>query len=120
MIFPSAVAALESWKGTDFEEVLGDLVKILQDILELRRERMMLSAHVPPELAKEILESSPWPEAMERRVCRYISNLLAKLANQAELPVAYKDEIFGGVALLMILHHEIRLERRMEIRLRSL
>lgn len=107
-----ADAALDVWSGTDLEPVLEELSEVLQDLIAMKRERQMMLAGVDPEVLKKFLQECEWPERLEKLFCKSIGRLCAKLLNSANVPIAYKDEIIGGTALLTILSLEIRNSNR--------
>lgn len=108
----SAAVALDAWSGTDFEPLLAELVKALQEFRNLKRERQMMVAQFPKDVQEQISRESEWPEGIEKLLCKHVSRILAKLATSASLPIAYKDEILGASAFITLVSIEIRTSAR--------
>jgi len=111
-LFDSARAALVAWAGTDIEPLLKDLIKLLEEWREYAREKRLRLARLPDDLIAEINKETAWEETPKKIICESGSRVLAKLLNKGGISAEYKDEIFLGLAVVMIAGSEIRSSRR--------
>jgi hypothetical protein len=108
----SARAALVAWAGTDIEPLLIELIKLLEEWREYAREKKLRLAHLPQATIDEINRDCEWDESPKKILCESGSRVLAKLLNKGGISAEYKDEIFCGLAAILIAGSELRTMRR--------
>lgn len=108
----AANAALVRWQGTDFEPLLVEAVKLVEEFRQYSREKICLKVGLPKEVIAEMERDAAWADGLKKTFCTNGSIVLGKLANSAGISADYKAEIFCGLAALAIVGGEFRMQRR--------
>jgi len=111
-LLDDARSALVRWAGTDIEPLLVELIKLLEEWREFAREKKLMLARLPQVTIDEINLDAAWNERPVKILCESGSRVLAKLLNAGGISAEYKDEIFCGLAAILIAGSEIRTMRR--------
>jgi hypothetical protein len=112
-LLPAAQSALVAWAGTDIEPLLREFVKLLEEWRDYAREKKLTLAKFTEGEIAEISRDMEWEEGPKKIICESGSRILSKLLNKAGISAEYKDEIFCGMAVLLLTGQEMRWHRKL-------
>jgi hypothetical protein len=111
-LLPAANAALILWAGTDIDPLLREFIKLLEEWRDYARERKLGVAKFSESEIAEINRDMAWSDSPKKIICESGSRILSKLLNKAGISAEYKDEIFCGLAVLILAGAELRGARK--------
>ena len=101
-----------AWLGSDLEPAFEEILALISEIREDKRQRKLTIADIDSALIAEILRDSKFSPRLQKMFVESGSRVVAKWLNRAEFSAENKDELFFFLAGLGIVAHEIRTDRR--------